>query len=156
MYYNIPKTGERTHFHRLTYESVHLRAFPDPSPPPTPWVAGGCSSSPWSEILVCGESGSILFLPGGRRIEPLSPQTSISEHGEPENPNNQVALYDTPHLINGMSLYNVRSKSIFLSLDTNKIGVKYEGRDSRFERQKVSGPGRDQIGYFYSWGVKWG
>ena len=41
VYYNISKTGERTHFHRLTYESVDPRAVPDSSTPPSPWVAGG-------------------------------------------------------------------------------------------------------------------
>ena len=30
-----------------------------------------------------------------------------------------------------------RDKSLFLPLDTNKIGVKYEQRDSRVERQNL-------------------
>ena len=33
---------EWSHSHGLTYsKSVHLRAGPDQSPPPTPWVTGG-------------------------------------------------------------------------------------------------------------------
>ena len=46
----------------------------------------GFSGSPCSEILVCGESGSILDTTVSKKIEPLSPQTSISDHGELEHP----------------------------------------------------------------------
>ena len=46
----------------------------------------GFSGSPCSEILVWGESGSILDTTVSKKIEPLSPQTSISDHGEPEHP----------------------------------------------------------------------
>ena len=38
-----------------------------------------------------------------------------------------------------------RDKSIFLSLDTNKIGVKYEGRDSRVEPGRNARHEEDQI-----------
>ena len=46
----------------------------------------GFSGSPCSEILVWGESGSILDTTVSKKIEPLSPQTSISDHGELEHP----------------------------------------------------------------------
>ena len=65
-----------------------------PIPPPTPGWQGGVLVHHDLKyvVLVWGESGSIFL-------------DTISDHGEPENPNFPLPLFDTPHLKNGMSLY---------------------------------------------------
>ena len=63
---------------RVSYEFIHLFILGIPPPPITPHSLLG---------------GAYL---GGRRIQLVSPQTSTSDHGEPENPNAPLASIPQP------------------------------------------------------------